>query len=94
MAKYSPFAEKAGMQKVAEQQSVESVKKLNSDTLSSLDLICSFLEVSVMYESKLESLNEEQIRELKTAFMANKHPRFKKEVARSRHEPYGKTAIT
>jgi hypothetical protein len=24
--------------------------------------------------------------------MASKHPRFKKEVASSRHEPYGKTA--
>jgi hypothetical protein len=29
--------------------------------------------------------------ELKTAFMASKHPRFKKEVASSRHNPYGRT---
>src|SRR5665647_1941728 len=29
MAKYSPFAEKAGMQKVAEQQSTESVSKVS-----------------------------------------------------------------
>jgi ABC-type ATPase with predicted acetyltransferase domain len=35
MAKYSPFAEKAGMQKVAEQQSTESVSKV-SKTLSEL----------------------------------------------------------
>ena len=32
MAKYSPFAEKAGMQKVAEQQSVEGIKRTNSNT--------------------------------------------------------------
>ena len=34
MAKYSPFAEKAGMQKVVEQQSVESVKKLTQTLLA------------------------------------------------------------
>jgi ABC-type ATPase with predicted acetyltransferase domain len=28
MAKYSPFAEKAGMKKVTEQQSTESISKL------------------------------------------------------------------
>ena len=34
---------------------------------------------------------EEQIRELKAAFMANKHPHSKK-VANSRHNPYGRTS--
>jgi hypothetical protein len=41
--------------------------------------------------SKLESLTEEQIKALKEAFMKNKHPRFKKEAAHSRNEPYGRT---
>jgi hypothetical protein len=33
MAKYSPFAEKAGMQKIAEQQSMESISAILSKTL-------------------------------------------------------------
>ena len=35
MAKYSPFAEKAGMQKIAHQQSVESISAV-SEVLSEL----------------------------------------------------------
>lgn len=42
--------------------------------------------------AKLESLDEKQIGEVKDVFIANKHPRFKKVVAASRHEPFGKTA--
>jgi hypothetical protein len=42
--------------------------------------------------SVLQNLNEKQITLLKTAFAASKHPRFKREVASSRHDPYGKTA--
>jgi GNAT superfamily N-acetyltransferase len=91
MAKYSPFAEKAGMKKVVEQHSVEGVKKLTK-TLLQLGFNLQLLGSQRYVQSKLEGLNQEQIRELKTAFIANKHPRFKKEVASSRHEPYGKTA--
>jgi hypothetical protein len=43
-------------------------------------------------ESKLENLTQEQMKELKTAFLSNKHPRFKKEVAGGRHSLYGKTS--
>jgi len=91
MAKYSPFAEKSGMQKVAEQQSVESVKALMQTLLRlgfNLQLLCSQRYV----ESKLEIMTEEQMLELKSAFTANKHPRFKKEVAGNKHNPYGKTS--
>ncbi len=41
---------------------------------------------------KLESLNPQQLSALKEAFAANTHPRFKKEVAASRHQPFGKTS--
>ena len=41
MAKYSPFAEKAGMQKIAEQQSVESVSDITM-CLRVWVLICNF----------------------------------------------------
>jgi hypothetical protein len=43
-------------------------------------------------KGKLESLNSEQINDLKAAFIRNKHPRFKKEFATSRHQPFGKTS--
>ncbi len=91
MAKYSPFAERAGMQKIAEQESGKSLKKLNQMLIQlgfNLQLIGSRRYV----ESKLDSLTEKQVGELKIAFMANKHPRFKKEVAASRHQPFGKTS--
>lgn len=91
MAKFSPFAEKAGMGKVAEQHSVEGVKKL-AQTIANIGFDLQLIGSQRYVESKLESLTEEQINEVRTAFLANKHPRFKKEVAPSRHEPYGKTS--
>ncbi|MGD6810519.1 MAG: hypothetical protein ACQCN3_12540 [Candidatus Bathyarchaeia archaeon] len=91
MAKYSPFAEKAGMQKVVEQQTVESVKRM-TQTLLHLDFNLQLIGSQRYVESKLASLNEEQVRELKTAFMASTHPRLKKEVTASRHHPFGKTS--
>jgi ABC-type lipoprotein export system ATPase subunit len=91
MAKYSPFAEKAGMRKVAEQQKVEGIKRLNQ-TLSGLGFNLQLLGSQRYIQSRLETLGEEQIKELKNVFIASKHPRYKKEVAPSRHNPYGKTA--
>jgi cell division protein FtsI/penicillin-binding protein 2 len=91
MAKYSPFAEKAGMKKIAEQQTRQELQRQTKAVLAvgfNLQLIGSQRYVI----SVLESLNEEQIKQLKTAFAASKHPRFKREVASSRHDPYGKTA--
>ncbi len=39
-----------------------------------------------------EALMAEQINQLKDAFTKNKHTRFKKEFAVSRHQPFGKTS--
>jgi ABC-type ATPase with predicted acetyltransferase domain len=91
MAKYSPFAEKAGMKKVIAQQSVEGLRRL-TQTLLQLGFNLQLLGSQRYVLSKLDSLNEEQIKELKTAFIASKHPRFKKEVGGNKHEPFGKTA--
>jgi ABC-type lipoprotein export system ATPase subunit len=91
MAKYSPFAEKAGMKKIAEQQTQQELQRQTKAVFAvgfNLQLIGSQRYVI----SVLESLNEEQITQLKTAFAASKHPRFKREVASSRHDPYGKTS--
>jgi len=90
MAKYNPFAEKAGMQKIAEQQSVESVSAV-SKVLSEFGFDLQFLGSERYVRGKLESLRPEQVSKLKEAFIKNKHPRFKKEFAVSRHQPFGKT---
>ena len=90
MAKYSPFAEKAGMQKVAQKQSVEGITKLNN-TLKQLNFDLQLIASQPYVEHKLANLTTEQIKQLKTAFMANKHPSFKKQAPPSSHNPYGKT---
>ena len=91
MAKYSPFAEKAGMQKIVEQQSVESVSTVSS-VLLDLGFDLKLLGSERYVTGKLENLNPEQICKLKEAFIKNKHPRFKKEFAGSRHQPFGKSS--
>jgi ABC-type transport system involved in cytochrome c biogenesis ATPase subunit len=91
MAKYSPFAEKAGMQKIAEQQSVESVSAI-SKMLLHLGFNLQLLGSECYVREKLESLNSQQMSALKEAFATNNHPRFKKEFSVSRHQPFGKTS--
>jgi ABC-type ATPase with predicted acetyltransferase domain len=91
MAKYSPFAEKAGMRKIAEQQSVESVSKISA-ILQELGFDLQLLGSARYVEAKLEILNIRQVDKLKETFCKNNHPRLKKEFAPSRHEPFGKTS--
>ena len=91
MARYNPFAEKAGMRKIAEQQSVEHVSKV-SKVLSELGFDLQLLGSERYVHGKLEDLSLEQMSKLKEAFTKNKHPRFKKEFAASRHQPFGKTS--
>jgi ABC-type ATPase with predicted acetyltransferase domain len=91
MAKYSPFAEKAGMQKVAEQQSTGSVSKV-SKTLLELEFDLQLLGSEHYVLQKLESLTAEQLYKLKETFIRSNHPRFKREFAVSRHQPFGKTS--
>jgi ABC-type ATPase with predicted acetyltransferase domain len=91
MAKYNPFAEKASMQKIAEQQSVESVASI-SKMLSELSFDLQFIGSERYVRKKLENLKPEQVNRLKDAFIKSNHPRFKKEFAISRHQPFGKTS--
>ena len=91
MAKYNPFAEKAGMQKIVEQHSVESVSAV-SKVLLEFGFDLQFLGSERYVRGKLESLRLEQVSKLKEALIKNKHPRFKKEFAVSRHQPFGKTS--
>ena len=91
MAKYSPFAEKAGMRKVAEQQSVETVSKVSS-VLLELGFDMHLLGSERYVKAKLENLTSAQLSKVREAFVRNKHPRFKKESAASRHQPFGLTS--
>ncbi|MCW3984265.1 MAG: hypothetical protein NWE96_09775 [Candidatus Bathyarchaeota archaeon] len=91
MAKYSPFAEKAGMQKIAEQQVVESVSVV-AKALSELGFDLQLLGSERYVTSNLRYLTVQQLERLKEAFAKCVHPRFKKEFASSRHQPFGKAA--
>ena len=91
MAKYSPFAEKAGMQKIAQQQAVQSISAV-SKALSELGFDLQLLGSEHYVQAKLQSLSPRQVSQLKKAFIATTHPRFKKEFAVSRHQPFGKTS--
>jgi ABC-type ATPase with predicted acetyltransferase domain len=91
MPKYSPFAEKAGMQKIVEQQTVESISSITK-TLQQLSFDFQLLGSDRYVQEKLQRLSPKQIGQLKEVFIKNKHPRFKKEFASSRHQPFGKTS--
>ncbi|MCW3996514.1 MAG: hypothetical protein NWE98_10275 [Candidatus Bathyarchaeota archaeon] len=91
MSKCSPFAEKAGMRKVAEQQVVESVSVV-AKALSDLGFDLQLLGSECYVTSKLANLTAQQLEKLKEAFGKCVHPRFKKEFVSSRHQPFGKTA--
>jgi GNAT superfamily N-acetyltransferase len=91
MAKYSPFAEKAGMQKIAQQQSVERVSSV-SNVLSELGFDLQLLGSERYIKEKLESLSPVQVSLLKEVFIKSKHPRFQKEFTINRHQIFGKTS--
>lgn len=91
MAKYSPFAEKAGMQKIAEQQTVKGISAVSKALLES-GFDAQLLASERYVKMKLESLQPEQIDKLKEAFIKNKHTRFRREFATTRHQPFGTTS--
>jgi ABC-type ATPase with predicted acetyltransferase domain len=90
MAKYSPFAEKAGMQKIAEQKITGPICKV-SKALQELEFDLQLLGSQHYVLQKLDSLTAEQTNKLKETFIKSNHPKFKREFAGSRHQPFGKT---
>jgi ABC-type lipoprotein export system ATPase subunit/GNAT superfamily N-acetyltransferase len=88
MAKYNPFAEKAGMKKVSEQKPSEEALRV-ADVLSDFGFDLKLLGSQKHVSDKLQSLSLEQLDELKEAFVKNDHPRFRREFAANRHMPYG-----
>jgi len=90
MAKYNPFAEKAGMRKIAEQP--PSKKGLKIATVQEeLGFNIQLLGSEKYVLSKLQPLKAEDITKIKEAFIRNKAPRFMKYFFP--HEPYGRQKL-
>jgi GNAT superfamily N-acetyltransferase len=87
MAKYSPFAEKAGMTKAAVQEPSKDDLTV-AEALKSLGFNIELLGSQRYVLEKLEKLNNEQLRLLRSCLQRCGHPRFRKEFAASRHVPY------
>jgi ABC-type ATPase with predicted acetyltransferase domain len=89
MAKYNPFGEKAGMQKIVEQLPAKQVLRV-SEVLSDLGFNVQLLGSQKYVVEKLESLSSQQLEILKQVFIKNAHPRLRKVFAP--HQPYGTKA--
>jgi ABC-type lipoprotein export system ATPase subunit/GNAT superfamily N-acetyltransferase len=91
MAKYNPFAEKAGMRKIIEQPPPKEAVKI-AETLRKLGFNIHLLGSQKYVLNKLKTLNSEQVQAIKDAFAKNSHTRFMKHFEQL---PFGrKTAYT
>jgi len=90
MAKYNPFAEKAGMKKIVEQPPPKEALKI-AETLKkqgfNIQLLCS--EKYVL--NKLQTLNDKKIATIKEAFIKHNHTRFMKHFFP--HQPFGNKKV-
>jgi len=77
MAKYNPFAEKAGMQKIIEQPPPKEALAI-AETLGSLGFNIHLLGSKKYVLQKLQTLRSEDIAKIKQAFIKNCHARFMK----------------
>jgi ABC-type transport system involved in cytochrome c biogenesis ATPase subunit/GNAT superfamily N-acetyltransferase len=91
MAKYNPFAEKSGLEKILEQKPSEEAKRA-ADVLSGLGFDLKLSGSQKYVSNKLENLSSEQLATLKGTFMKNDHPRFRRAFAANRKKPYGTSA--
>lgn len=90
MAKYNPFGEKAGMQKIAEQPPSKKALAI-AQVLSELDFNIQLLGSEKYVLRKLRTLKAENITKIKEAFIQNKAPRFMKYFFP--HQPYGEQKL-
>jgi hypothetical protein len=91
MAKYNPFAEKAGMQRTVFQVPGKEPLKIAS-ALEHLGFNTKSLSSESYVLQRLENLTSKQLAELKDAFILNRHPCLAKEIATNRHKPFGTKA--
>jgi GNAT superfamily N-acetyltransferase len=87
MAKYNPFAEKAGMRKIAEQPPPKEALKI-AETLSQLGFNIHLLGSEKYVQNKLKNLGGKEIETIKKAFIKNCHARFMKYFFC--HMPFGR----
>lgn len=87
MAKCNPFAEKAGMQKIAEQPPPKEALQV-AETLQKMGFNIHLLSSRSYILKKLQHMKDTQLNRLRRAFIQNRHHRLQKEF--SPHQPYGK----
>jgi len=90
MAKYNPFAEKAGMKKIAKQPPARKALAI-ADTISQLGFNIQFLGSEKYILNKLQTLKAEDVTRIREAFIQNNTPRFMKYFFA--HKPYGKQKL-
>jgi len=89
MAKYNPFAEKAGMKRVIFQVPGKEALKI-SDILEEFGFNLKLIGSTSYNLARLEKLNPKQISTIKEVFIKNDHPRLAKEIVSHRGDtPYG-----
>ena len=92
MAKYNPFAERAGMRKIAVHEPAKQALVL-AEVLKGFGFDVQLLGSQRYVCGKLEGLSAEQISALKEAFKKNDALRFRRELVALRHVPYGTTKL-
>jgi ABC-type ATPase with predicted acetyltransferase domain len=90
MAKYNPFAENAGMQRIAQQGPFKGLLSI-CETLSGLGFNPQLLSSERYVLHKLRLLSSTDLSKLRDTLIKHRHPRFLKEFAS--HEVYGKTSV-
>jgi len=90
MARYNPFFERAGMQKIIEQPPPKHALAIR-EVLSNLGFNTTLLSSQKYVLSKLRSLSVNELAQIRHAFTQNVHPKFMKEFFY--HEPYGKREL-
>jgi hypothetical protein len=89
MAKYNPFAERAGMTRVIFQTPGKQALKI-SDQLEQLRFNPKLFGSQNYVMGRLGKLSPKQLSLVKSAFIKNHHPRLSKEVVPSRNKmPFG-----
>ena len=86
MAKYNPFAEKAGMKRIVEQRPPKEAEKI-MDVLKGLGFNPQLLGSTNYVSKTLQALNEEGVARIREALAMQRHPRFLKSF--SNDLPFG-----
>ena len=87
MAKYNPFAEKAGMQKITEQPPPKEALAI-AETISQLGFNIHLLGSEKYVLNKLQTLSGEDLNKIREAFIKHPHTRFMKYFFS--HMPFGR----